>query len=232
VHEKLRYVRTNLRIIELTAVVVGSVVLAGYATGTTAVPEPSPLYVHEVWAPPTQWPTPEVTQPVASRPYDQPLRIARIDGCMGSAQVDPYTDEMTIPHAGQVVPPQLDSVSQWVGTDGLSNGTQILTTFLYGHVWIEDAVFNCMRYLNPGDELTITTVDGDSYVFVFQQFFYGKKQNVKNSVPASELLKNQPEYQVNDLDRLIAVFCNRTEQVPDDQATTENGVAVFIRKQQ
>lgn len=222
----------------LFLIVAGSVTLTGCAP--SAVSEPTkPAQPVTTQQPKEMISSNSMHDAKKLRPYYSPLEIKSValpavqgdlsrDLCPTESPVQPYTNEMVMKNGGQVVPSDLTTVSQWVGDDGYDDGTKILSSYLFGHAWIEPSAFNCIKLLKPGEKLVVITMSGQKYTFVLQKLIYGYKQG--NSASPDQLLENQPEYQVNNLDVLYAVACLRTEAISDTQPTTENVVGVFTRE--
>ncbi|MFS8118792.1 MAG: class F sortase [Microcoleus sp.] len=164
-------VATNRR--RLAVVFVAVALCFGLAACQTESVRGTPAGVGQEIAPPQPSPTTTTTLPSRAQPSESPataipapklvsvpavplrLSVPRIGL---RAAIEKYTDEM-VKRAGGVDPPKLDAVSWWTGggTPGTDSNN---TTYLYGHTWIEPAVFNRIKELVPGDDIFVTTSNG------------------------------------------------------------------------
>lgn len=165
----------------------------------------------QVAASPQPSPTATTTSPLPEvQPSEPPATIAPVPALVVSmaepihlsvprigidAAISGYTNEMVIKTKGTVEPPTLDSVSWWSG--GGTPGTDATdTVYLYGHTWINPAVFNRIKELIPGDEIFVTTgngvlryvVDDQSYLFQVPKPQFPTDPRVTESVAGRLLL--------------------------------------------
>ncbi|TDN90850.1 class F sortase [Microbacterium sp. BK668] len=125
--------------------------LAGSAPTTTQAP------------PPSATPSPAAPSPSAALglvPVAVPTRLvfpaARIDG-----PVEEYTADDAAAEGG-INPAGLDTISWYSGVADPMPGTDARNTvYIFGHSWIEPAVFNDLKSVRPGDEATLTTSNGE-----------------------------------------------------------------------
>ena len=129
------------------------------------------------------------------------------------ATIEEYTDAMLRATRGNVNPERSDTVAWWSGggTPGVdANGT----VFMFGHSWIEEAVFNHLKDLQLGDEIFVTTGNGTlRYVVKAEPFSIAK-----SSFSANERITNAPPKS------LILATCFR--ETGNELVTTENFAVV------
>ncbi|MFH8251609.1 class F sortase [Microbacterium sp. B2969] len=82
-----------------------------------------------------------------------------------AAGIDGTVEEYTAAQAaaeGGVNPASLDDIAWYSGIADPMPGTDARNTvYIFGHSWIEPAVFNGLKDVVPGDEATITTANGE-----------------------------------------------------------------------
>jgi sortase (surface protein transpeptidase) len=160
--------------------------------------------------PPSAAPTADVVVH-ASAPLRLTVPSIGLDG-----PVSEYTQEM-IDGYGGFDPPELSTIS-WDTTipDGLAGTDAANTVYLYGHSWIDVAVFNDLKNLQPGAVASIGTANG-TLCYVAQK----------------TLKLNKAEYKINDEltdaipNRLVLVSCYRPGGYDPNAATVQNIVVVL-----
>ena len=141
------------------------------------------------------------------------LRVASI-GLDGA--VSEYNQEM-IDERGGFDPPELSTIS-WDTTipDGLAGTDAANTVYLYGHTWIDEAVFNGLKDLQPGAVASIDTANG-TLCYVAQKTIKLNKAEYKTNDELTDAIPN----------RLVLVSCYRPVGYDPDAATVQNIVVVL-----
>jgi len=107
---------------------------------------------------PTASPTPASL--LGDVPVAVPTRLV-----LPAAGIDGPVEEYTAVDAaavGGVNPAGLDTISWYSGIPNPMPGSDATNTvYIFGHSWIEPAVFNALKGLHAGDRATITTAKGD-----------------------------------------------------------------------
>ena len=165
-------------------------------------------------ASPTAAPVVDVVVP-ASAPLQ--LRVASI-GLDGA--VSEYTQEM-IDERGGFDPSEPTTIS-WDTTiqDGLAGTDAANTVYLYGHTWIDMAVFNGLRDLQPGAVASIDTANG-TLCYVAQKTLLLDKAEYKTNDELTNVVPN----------RLVLVSCSRPVGYDPGIATVQN-IAVVLQLDQ
>ena len=135
-------------------------VLSGCATPrqdaapVSAPVEPTPSATS---APPA---SPSPTPLIGDVPMAPPKRLA-----LPAAGIDGPVEEYTAAEAeaeGGVNPAALDTISWYSGIPNPMPGSDAANTvYIFGHSWIEPAVFNGLKALHAGDRATLTTTAGE-----------------------------------------------------------------------
>ncbi len=109
-------------------------------------------------APPAASPSP--TPLIGDVPMAPPTRLV-----LPAAGIDGPVEEYTAAEAeaeGGVNPAALDTISWYSGIPNPMPGSDAANTvYIFGHSWIEPAVFNGLKALHAGDRATITTTAGE-----------------------------------------------------------------------
>ena len=138
-------------------------VLSGCATprqdaAPVSEPTPSATTPSVTSAPPTVSPTPDSL--IGNVPVAAPTRLV-----LPAAGIDGPVEEYTAADAeaeGGVNPAALDTISWYSGVPNPMPGSDASNTvYIFGHSWIEPAVFNGLKDLHAGDRATITTSSGE-----------------------------------------------------------------------
>lgn len=154
---------TRARAALVAAALAFCIVLPGCSTprqddaSASSVPTATP-----VWTP-SQTPSPTPTPagiPAGLVPVAAPTRLV-----FPAAGIDGPVEEYTAADAeaeGGINPATLDMISWYSGVDDPMPGTDARNTvYIFGHSWIEPAVFNGLKGVQPGDEATLTTANGE-----------------------------------------------------------------------
>ena len=184
----------------------------------SAAPLASPRPTIYRAAPVTPAATPEPSADLvvqASAPLQ--LRVASI-GLDGA--VSEYTQEM-IDERGGFDPSEPTTIS-WDTTipDGLAGTDAANTVYLYGHTWIDMAVFNGLRDLQPGAVASIDTANG-TLCYVAQKTLLLDKAEYKTNDELTDVVPN----------RLVLVSCSRPVGYDPEIATVQN-IAVVLQLDQ
>jgi len=138
--------------------------------------------------------------------------------------ITPYT-QADIDANGGVEPPDMAAISWDTTIPGSKlSVTTTNTIYLYGHWWIEPAVFNDVWKLQPGAAASITSTAADG------------------SVEVLDFVMNEPTFTVMKPDfdsdarvtpvdrcRLVVVSCYRPDGYDPQSKTVESVVAIFQR---
>ena len=145
------------------------------------------------------------------------LRVASI-GLDGA--VSEYTQEM-IDERGGFDPSEPTTIS-WDTTipDGLAGTDAANTVYLYGHTWIDMAVFNGLRDLQPGAVASVDTANG-TLCYVTQKTLLLDKAEYKTNDELTNVVPN----------RLVLVSCSRPVGYDPGIATVQN-IAVVLQLDQ
>ena len=193
----------------------GWVVLAPVpTTAPPATPKPTIQRVAPAATPPSPAPVADVVVE-ASAPLQ--LRVASI-GLDGA--VSEYTQEM-IDERGGFDPSEPTTIS-WDTTipDGLAGTDAANTVYLYGHTWIDMAVFNGLRDLQPGAVASVDTANG-TLCYVTQKTLLLDKAEYKTNDELTNVVPN----------RLVLVSCSRPVGYDPGIATVQN-IAVVLQLDQ
>ena len=175
-----------------------------------ATPQPTIYRAAPVAPAPTPEPVPDLVVR-ASAPLQ--LRVASI-GLDGA--VSEYTQEM-IDERGGFDPVGLATIS-WDTTipDGLAGTDATNTVYLYGHTWVDEAVFNNLKDLQPGAVASIDTANG-TLCYVTQKTLTLNKAEYKSNDELTNAIPN----------RLVLVSCYRPVGYDPGSATVQNIVVVL-----
>ncbi len=173
---------------------------------------PPPVVPPTTSASPTPTPTPQPAEPWA-------FKGAQLDiPCVGiSGPITEYTEAMLVD--GAVEPATMDTISWYTGIPGgILSAAATNTNYVYGHSWIEPAIFNGVRQMTPGCEVIITTGNGETLTYVMTEPVF--------SVLKPEL-STDPRVTEAKAGRLVLVSCYRPDGYNPNAATVENVVAVL-----
>ncbi|WP_243076142.1 class F sortase [Microbacterium sp. SS28] len=151
---------TRSRAALAVAAAVLCLVLPGCATprqDAASAPSPTVSATPSPTVTPFETPATDVPQDV---PMAAPTRLvfpaAGIDGA-----VEEYTEADAAAEGG-VNPASLDTISWYSGVPNPMPGSDALNTvYIFGHSWVEPAVFNGLKGVQPGERATLTTAEGD-----------------------------------------------------------------------
>lgn len=148
----------------------------------------------------------------ASAPLHLSVPRVGIDG-----DISAYTQAEMDANSGGVEPPTLSAISWDVTIPGGQAGSNSTNTvYLYGHSWVEPAVFNNVKDMQPGDEAIVTTANG-SLRYVAQQKLTVSKSDFSSN---QELTKVVPG-------RLVITSCYRPVGYDPNSATVQNVVVIL-----
>jgi hypothetical protein len=205
-------------------------------THPTASPEPSV----------TATPTPNPDSGIVTGPPSAPVHLAVIkEGTIVNNQViggdviiqgsiSEYTNQMVADNGGIVTPATMNEIAWWSGggepganptntppAQSTQSGTVAprFTSYVYGHSWIEDAIFNLLRTLEPGSDviLQVTTANGYIYAYELTDSFHVAKKELGNDPRVTEDVVN----------RFVTISCYRPDGYPDNAATVDNIVGIW-----
>ncbi|MEO6309189.1 MAG: class F sortase [Leifsonia sp.] len=144
-----------------------------------------------------------------------PLRL-RIPAIGVDGAVSEYSQQM-IDDRGGFDPPELSTISWDTTITGGTAGTDAINTvYLYGHSWVDEAVFNGIRVMKAGDVAGIDTANG-TLCYVTQKTLTLNKGEYKNNDELTDAIPN----------RLVLVSCYRPVGYDPNSATVKNIVAVL-----
>lgn len=223
--------RTHKRLIKtfwglVACFVVVSAVTVFYAV--TAAPttsaEPLPTTTPRVMVSPPPVAPPTTAPPVTPTPTPQPAEPWTFQGawleipCVGiSGPITEYTAAMLVD--GAVEPATMDTISWYSGIPGgILSGAATNTNYVYGHSWINPAIFNGVRRMTPGCEAIITTENGETLTYVMNEPVF--------PVMKPEL-STDPRVTEAKAGRLVLVSCYRPDGYNPNAPTVENVVAVL-----
>jgi hypothetical protein len=144
-----------------------------------------------------------------------PLRL-KVPSIGLDGSVSEYTQEMIDENDG-FDPPELSMIS-WDTTipDGLAGTDAANTVYLYGHSWVDEAVFNDLKNLQLGAVASISTANG-TLCYVAQKTLRLNKAEYKTNDELTNAIPN----------RLVLVSCYRPAGYDPDAATVQNIVVVL-----
>ena len=198
--------------------------LATSAVQSSPEPSPTPSSPEVGTLVPEDGPTPSEKSKIPT-----PVALS-VCGVVTRAPVYGYTDAMVKETKGEVVPSTLDNVAYWSGggrpgatranTDAPSPELFYFTTFLYGHSWIHDAVFNELRKESSvpiGCTVILWMSDGGKYTY--------QTTDRLDPIEKGHLFE---DLDVNNdtVGRLVLISCYRPDGYPDGLATTQNIVVI------
>lgn len=127
-----------------------------------------------------------------------------------------YSRKM-IDDRGGFDPPTLSSIS-WDTTiaGGLAGTDSINTVYLYGHSWVDTAVFNGLKDMHAGDVAAVDTANG-TLCYIAQKSLTLNKSEYKNNDELTNAIPN----------RLVLVSCYRPVGYDPNSATVKNIVVVL-----
>lgn len=165
-------------------------------------------------------PTPSAARPpipvrdtvVAASP---PLRL-RVPAVGIDGAVSEYTQKM-IEARGGFDPETLQTIA-WDTTisGGLAGTDAVNTIYLYGHSWVDPAVFNGLKDLPPGAVAAVDTANG-TLCYVAQKTLTLNKAAYKSNDELTEIIAN----------RLVLVSCYRPVGYDPTSATVQNIVVIL-----
>ena len=197
----------------LCALSLGGIFLSSPGLGTAPSNTPTPTISRLAPATPvapSAVPTADVVVQ-ASAPLRLKVPSIGLDG-----SVSEYTQEMIDENDG-FDPPELSMIS-WDTTipDGLAGTDAANTVYLYGHSWVDVAVFNDLKNLQPGAVASISTANG-TLCYVAQKTLRLNKAEYKTNDELTNAIPN----------RLVLVSCYRPGGYNPDAATVQNIVVVL-----
>lgn len=137
-----------------------------------------------------------------------------------AAGIDGDVEEYTAADAaaeGGINPATLDTISWYSGVPDPQPGSDARNTvYLFGHSWIEPAVFNGLKAAHPGDEATLTTANGELVYRVVDIVTLAKSDFTQD-----------PKVSAVVPGRLALVTCSRPEGWDPDAHAPDNTV-VFL----
>ena len=147
----------------------------------------------------------------ASAPLHLKVPSIGLDGA-----VSEYDQEMIDGNEG-FDPPELSTIS-WDTTipDGLAGTDAANTVYLYGHSWVDVAVFNDLKNLQPGAVASISTANG-TLCYTAQKTLRLNKAEYKTNDELTNAIPN----------RLVLVSCYRPTGYDPNAATVQNIVVVL-----
>jgi len=167
-------------------------------------------------SPPLSVPTPDVVIP-ASAPTRLEIPVIGLDGA-----ITEYTLAMIMKNGGYDPQPWRTAIAWDTSIEGGLAGTDATNTvYLYGHSWIEETVFNGIRYLQVGDIARVTTANG-TLCYVAHDTFTVRKGDYKSHPELTRAVPN----------RLVLVTCNRPDGYDPNSVTIENAVVILQLDQQ
>lgn len=197
----------------LCAITVGWIII--HPTSSVTAPTAQPAGTRQTGDPAT--PSPSAVAPSGDVviPASAPLRL-RVPAIGLDGPVSEYTQQM-IDRLGGFDPPELTTIS-WDTTiaGGLAGTDSSNTVYLYGHSWVDDAVFNRLKDMVPGDVASIDTAEG-RLCYVQQKSLKLDKAEYKNNDELTDAIPN----------RLVLVSCYRPVGYDPNQATVQNIVSVL-----
>lgn len=198
-------------VIAVALVILSAAAMTACAT-PAAAPSLSPLMSTTAEPPQTEAPSSskDDTVPV-SAPRHLSFPAAGIDG-----EVEEYTAAEASAEGG-INPATLDTISWYSGIDDALPGTDATNTvYIFGHTWIEPAVFNGLVDVKIGDEATVTTATG-SLTYAVEQIISMDKDDFTSDPTVSAIVPG----------RLVLVTCHRPEGW-DDSAPAPDNTAVIL----
>lgn len=186
--------------------------LADTGAGTPAPVRRTPLAAAPSASPTAATPGPAADLVIAaSAPLRLRVPVIGVDGA-----VSEYSQQM-INARGGFDPPELSIISWDTTIQGGTAGTDsINTVYLYGHSWVDEAVFNGIRVMKAGDVAGIDTANG-TLCYVTQKTLTLDKAEYKHNDELTDAIPN----------RLVLVSCYRPVGYDPNSATVKNIVAVL-----
>ncbi|WP_166788576.1 class F sortase [Cryobacterium sp. HLT2-28] len=201
----------------LLCAIAGGLIAVGVAGGSDAGPPaslrrtPAPA---ETTAPSSAAPT---TDPVANAVIaaSAPLHL-RVPAISLDGAVTEYTQQMIDDRDG-FDPLDLSTIS-WDTTiaGGLAGTDSANTVYLYGHSWVDAAVFNGLKEMNAGDLAAVDTANG-TLCYQAQKTLTLDKAEYKSNDELTNAIPN----------RLVLVSCYRPVGYDPNSATVKNIVVVL-----
>ena len=165
----------------------------------------------------TTAPTSASPEPIANAVIaaSAPLRL-RIPAISVDGAVSEYSQQM-IDDRGGFDPPDLSTVS-WDTTipGGLAGTDSANTVYLYGHSWVDPAVFNGLKEMKAGDLAAVDTANG-TLCYLAQKTLTLDKAQYKNNDELTTAIPN----------RLVLVSCYRPVGYDPNSATVKNIIVVL-----
>lgn len=137
-----------------------------------------------------------------------------------AAGIDGPVEDYTAADAaseGGVNPATLDTISWYSGLADPMPGTDARNTvYLFGHTWIEPAVFNGLKDVRAGDEAVLSTANGD-LVYRVESVLTMAKSDFTEDARVAAIVPG----------RLALVTCHRPAGWSDSAAAPDNTVVLL-----
>lgn len=147
----------------------------------------------------------------SSRPLHLRFPAAGVDG-----EIEEYTADDAAADGG-INPASLDTISWYSGVPDPLPGTDAKNTvYIFGHTWIEPAVFNGLDEVQPGDIATVDTEQGTLY-YAVEETIVMEKDDFSSDPTVSAIVPG----------RLVLVTCHRPEGWADDAPAPENTAVIL-----
>jgi hypothetical protein len=184
------------------------------ATPDAVIPSATPV------VPPTPTSTPEPTTP--AEPWQFTWATLSIPSIGVEGDISPYTPDQLVDvtvngktfEKAAVEPATADTIAWFTGTEGASLSSQATgCNYVYGHTYLNsEAVFNNISHMQDGSIATITTGNGETLPYAFQEKF---------KVPKDQL-QADPRIIEGGPGCLILLTCNSTGERDANGHTVEN----------
>lgn len=146
-----------------------------------------------------------------SRPVHLTFPAAMIDG-----PVDEYTAAQAEAEGG-INPESLDTISWYSGIADSIPGTDATNTvYIFGHTWVEPAVFNGLVDVSVGDEATLQTETG-TLTYAVDEIINMSKDDFTSNETVKAIVPG----------RLVLVTCHRPDGWDRDAAAPDNTAVVM-----
>jgi len=176
-------------------------------------------------ATPTPTSTPEPTAPVEPPQFTWATLSIPSIGLEGD--ISPYTPDQLVDvtvngktfEKAAVEPAAADTIAWFTGTEGASLSSQATgCNYVYGHTYLNSwAVFNNISQMQDGSIATITTGNGETLPYAFQEKFKVSKDQ----------LQADPRITEGGPGCLILLTCNSTGERDANGHTVENWAVVL-----
>lgn len=186
--------------------------LAGSDVGAPASADRTPGTAANSPPPPVKSPEPSANAVVAA---SAPLRL-RVPAIALDGAVSEYSQQM-IDDRGGFDPATLSTIA-WDTTiqGGLAGTDSVNTVYLYGHSWVDPAVFNNLKEMKAGDVAAVDTANG-TLCYLAQKTLTLDKAEYKSNDELTNAIPN----------RLVLVSCYRPVGYDPNAATVKNIVVVL-----